>query len=331
MTTLFLHGIGHFRPENVIDNAFLEALDIGTTDEWILERVGIRTRRTVLPLDYIRHTRNRDLRAAHEAALYSNVETGRRAAQLALARAGLRTSDIGLLIAGGCAADMKIPAEACRIAAAMGIECPAFDLGSACSSFVAALHVLRQMSELADFVLVVNPENTTRVVDYSDRSSAVLWGDGSSAAVVSTRVPSRIAIRHTGFASSPEGHGAVRIPDGGHFAQEGSAVQHFAVRTTVSCVAPLVRAHRARPPGSRRLRFVGHQANLLMLQAIARRLELEPEEHWCNVVDYGNTGAAGAPSVLSEHWDDLRAGDEVLLAAVGSGLSWGSVQMEVTR
>ena len=68
-----------------------------------------------------------------------------------------------------------------------------------------------------------------------------------------------------------------------------------------------------------------------MLQAIARRLELEPAEHWCNVVDYGNTGAAGAPSVLSEHWDDLRAGDEVLLAAVGSGLSWGSVQMEVTR
>ncbi len=110
---LYLHGVGHFHPENVIDNHFLEQLDIGTTDQWILERVGIGERRTVLPLDYLKRTRNADLRAADEAALYSNVETGRRAALHALERAGLKPADIGMVVAGGCAPQMQIPAEAC--------------------------------------------------------------------------------------------------------------------------------------------------------------------------------------------------------------------------
>src|SRR5688572_27420579 len=97
---LYIHGVGHFHPENVIDNKLLEELDIGTSDEWIVERVGIRTRRTVLPIDYIRTTRNADLRAGQEAALYTNVETGKRAGLHALARAGLKPSDIGMVIAG---------------------------------------------------------------------------------------------------------------------------------------------------------------------------------------------------------------------------------------
>ena len=88
--SLYLHGLGHFHPETEITNRFLEDLDIGTNDAWIMERVGIRSRRTVLPLDYIRETRNRDPRAAREAMLYGNAETGRRAAEMAIARAGHR-------------------------------------------------------------------------------------------------------------------------------------------------------------------------------------------------------------------------------------------------
>lgn len=162
---LYLHSLGHFHPENVIDNQFLESLDIGTDDEWILERVGIRQRRTVLPLDFIRSSRNADLAAAQEAALYSNVETARRAALMALERAKLGPSDIGMVVAGGCAPEMQIPSEAARVANALGIEAPAFDVNSACSSFGAQLHLLAQMTALPRFVLVVNPENTTRVVD----------------------------------------------------------------------------------------------------------------------------------------------------------------------
>src|SRR5258708_24897905 len=94
--SVFLHGLGHFHPENEITNAFLESLDIGTTDPWIMERVGIRSRRTTLPLDYIRTTRNRDPRAAQEATLYTHAEAGRRAAEMALARAHLTAGGVRL-------------------------------------------------------------------------------------------------------------------------------------------------------------------------------------------------------------------------------------------
>jgi 3-oxoacyl-[acyl-carrier-protein] synthase III len=327
---LYLHAVGHFYPENVLDNRFFEELDIGTKDDWILERVGIRARRTVLPLEYIRTTRNADVRAGQEAALYSNVETGKRAALVALERAGLRAQDIGMVIAGGCCPEMSIPSEACRIAAALGIEAPALDINSACSSFAAQLHLLASMQGLPPYVLIVNPENTTRVVDYADRGSCVLWGDGTSAAVVSRVAPARVRIVETTLASAPAGASQVTIPRFGHFAQEGSVVQRFAIKTTTVCVQamlPAARERLARTGGS--LHFLGHQANLLVLESVVRRLQLAPHEHWFNVVDYGNTGAAGAPGVLSQNWDDISSGDVIILAVVGSGLTWSSLRMEV--
>ncbi len=327
---LYIHGLGHFHPDNVIDNAFLESLDIGTDAEWILERVGIRERRTVLPLDYIRDTRNADVRAGAEAVQYTNVETGRRAALHALERAGLQPSDIGMVVAGGCVPEMSIPSEACRIAAALEIEATALDINSACSSFGAQLHLLAAMDDLPPYVLVVNPENTTRVVDYTDRATAVLWGDGTSAAIVSTKEPSRLRIARTTLASSPAGCDAVIIPKSGHFRQDGSTVQRFAIKTTRSCLDHLIpgaQAHTAETGGE--IRFIGHQANLLMLQAVARKVELDNGHHWHNVEDYGNTGASGAPTVLSQHWDDITDGDSVLLVVVGSGLTWSSLHIEV--
>ena len=327
---LYLHAVGHFHPENVIDNRFLEELDIGTNDEWILERVGIRARRTVLPLDYIRRTRNADVRAGQEAALHTNVDTGRRAALHALDRAGLSPKDIGMVVAGGCCPEMSIPAEACRLAAALGIEAPAFDINSACSSFGAQLHLLASMDDLPPYVLVVNPENTTRVVDYSDRATAVLWGDATSAAIVSREWPGRARIVSTSLASSPMGWKAVTIPRFGHFVQDGGSVQRFAIKTSgagLEALLPAARAHVAKTGG--RVRFIGHQANLLMLEAVARRAEIEPQDHFHNVVEHGNTGAAGAPSVLSQHWDDLKDGDSLVMVVVGSGLTWASLRLEM--
>lgn len=327
---LYLHSLGHFHPENVIDNQFLESLDIGTDDEWILERVGIRQRRTVLPLDFIRSSRNADLAAAQEAALYSNVETARRAALMALERAKLGPSDIGMVVAGGCTPEMQIPSEAARVANALGIEAPAFDVNSACSSFGAQLHLLAQMSALPRFVLVVNPENTTRVVDYRDRANAVLWGDGTSAAIVSTQVPARLAVTRTLLESSPAGCALVTVPRFGHFAQEGSQVQRFAIKTTLACLERLLpgaRARVARTGG--RVRFVGHQANGMMLDSVAKRAGVDAADHFRNVEDFGNTGVAGAPSVLSQRWGELGAGDSVVLVVVGSGLTWAALELEV--
>lgn len=330
MRNLYLHGLGHFHPENVIDNRFLENLDIGTNDEWILDRVGIKTRRTVLDLEYLKKTRNKDPRAAYEASKYSSADTGKRAALHALERAGLEPKDIGMVVAGGCAPEMCIPAEACRIAAALGIEVPALDINSACSSFGAQLHMLGQMDALPPYVLIVSPENTTRVIDYSDRASAVLWGDGTSAAVLSTQVPSRVKVTATTLASSPAGCNLVVVPRTGHFRQDGSAVQRFAIKTSVACLEAMLPGARARAAETGGVvRYVGHQANLTMLQSVARRVEVDAAHHWHNVADYGNTGAAGAPTVLSQHWDDLTGGDVILLVVVGSGLTWSSVRLEI--
>ncbi|MBW2545585.1 MAG: ketoacyl-ACP synthase III, partial [Deltaproteobacteria bacterium] len=121
---LYLHGLGHFHPENVITNRFLEELDIGSTEGWILERVGIRTRRTSLPLDYIKTTKNQDTRAAFEASLYTNAQTGALAARLAMERAALKPEDVGMVVSGSSAPDYVTPAEAATVAAELGMDVP---------------------------------------------------------------------------------------------------------------------------------------------------------------------------------------------------------------
>jgi 3-oxoacyl-[acyl-carrier-protein] synthase III len=324
---LFVHGLGHFHPENVITNAFLESLDIGTDTEWILERVGIRERRTVLPLDYIRATRNADVRAAREAALYDNAETGARAARLAIERSGIPPEEIGLVISGGCGSDYAIPGDAARIADRLGLRAAAVDLSAASSSFGAQLHFLAafRAEAMPDFVLLVQPENTTRMIDYCDRDSCVLWGDGAAAAVMSSRVPSRVRVDLTSVASNPAGWDKVTIPTAGHFRQDGRAVQTFAIKTMRDLVAG-IRARVAKPL---RLKFVGHQGNMLMLQSVCRYCGIPEDRHMHNVGNFGNTGAAGAPAVLSQAWETLQDGDEIAVAVVGSGLTWSGLRLTV--
>jgi 3-oxoacyl-[acyl-carrier-protein] synthase-3 len=320
---LQIHGVGHFHPENVIDNAFLESLDIGTTDEWILDRVGIRERRTVLSLDYVRDTRNADPRAAYEASRYTNAQTAGRAARMALERAGLEPGDVGMVIAGGCSPQYLTPAESCTVAAELGIQAPAFDINSACSTFVAQLNFLGKMrpETLPDFILMVSAENNTRVVNYSDRATAVLWGDGSSAAIVSPRVPARAAVRRTTFASDPSGWDNVTIPTGGFFVQDGPAVQRFAIRRTAATAEELL-AKRDEDLDVEPW-FIGHQANLTMLRSSANRAGVPESRHLYNVDCFGNCGAAGAPGVLSQNWDRFSPGERIALVVVGAGLAWG--------
>jgi 3-oxoacyl-[acyl-carrier-protein] synthase III len=321
--TLFLHGVGHFHPENEISNRFLEELGIGTNDAWILERVGIRSRRTVLPLDYIRATLNRDVRAAPEAALYDTAELGKRAAERALARAGIAAKDVGLVIAGSCAADLSTPAEACVIAGRLGIEAPAFDVGSACTTFLAQLRLLSMMHEAAlpPYVLLVVQDALTRTVDYSDRATAVLFGDGAAAAVVSTSVPGRARILHTALESDPSASDKVTIPRLAHFAQDGRAVQMFAIRKSQ---AEWERLKGARGEDERALHLVGHQANLRVLLTVCERAGIDPLRHHTNVELFGNTGAPSALSVLSEGFEKWGDEDDVALIGVGAGLTWGS-------
>jgi 3-oxoacyl-[acyl-carrier-protein] synthase-3 len=325
---LYLHAVGHFHPETVLDNQFLTSLDIGVDAKWIEDRVGIIERRTTLPLDYLRQTRNREPRAAAEAAHTTATEMSAGATRMALERAGLEASQLGMIISGGCSPEMQIPADSSRIANALGIGATCFDLHSACSSFASQIHFLNQMrpEALPDFVLVVNSEAFTHTIDYNDRRQAVLFGDAASAVIVSSRVPSPNVITDTSFGSDPAGQQYVTIPTGGHFAQEGHAVQAFAIKTTTD----VVRSLQSNVPESEKLRqvFIGHQANLRMLENVCKRTGIALTDHYSNVGYFGNAGAAGAPTVLSQNWDELRH-TVILLAVVGSGLAWGG--MRITR
>ena len=321
--TLWLHGIGHFHPENEITNRFLEELDIGTNDAWILERTGIRSRRTALSLDYIRETRNRDLRAAGEASAYTTAELATRAAELALRRAGISASDLGLVISGSSAPDHLSPADACNVARLLGVDVPAFDVNSACTSFLAGVHVLSMFdpARVPDYVLLVAPDSLTKTVDYTDRSAAVLWGDGAAAAVISTRVAGAARLLGASLASRPTAGEKVVVPRLGYFAQDGRVVQAFAIRQTALGYDRLREAHAE--PG-RPLHFVGHQANLRMLETVCRRCEIPEELHHSNVEWYGNTGAASSATVISMRWEKWRSSDDVAVVGVGAGLTWAS-------
>jgi 3-oxoacyl-[acyl-carrier-protein] synthase-3 len=331
---LYLHALGHFHPETVISNAFLESLDIGTDETWIVERVGILQRHTVLPLEYIRRTLNKDPRGAMEAATLTNGQTGARAGKMALVRAGRTADDVGMVLSGSCSPDECIPAEANRVAEALGVDAPALDVASACSSFATQLYFLEAMrpEKLPDFILVVNPENSTRVVDYSDRSTCVLWGDCSTAALVSPRIPGPWKVTETRLSGDPAGASKVRVPRLGHFTQQGSEVQKFAIKRTHETLEAIRGAFLERNPGKTEadVTFIGHQANLRMLESVVRRGGVPPGRHLYNVDQRGNVGSSGAPSVLSEHWGQAALGDTVALCVVGSGLTWSGVLLEKT-
>lgn len=314
-------GTGKAHPKTVIDNAFLEELDIGTSNDWIMDRVGIATRRSVLPLDYIRETRNASPCAAPAAADITQTALGAEAARKALASAGIEPEQVGLLVLGTSIPQMSIPANGCLIANEIGVQAPTFDLNSACSSFSAHLHFINSMQrdKLPDYILLVQSETYTLSLNYSDRNSAVLFGDGASAQVLSARHPGKARILDTIFESDPSSWDKVYAPSHGHFCQEGNAVQRFAIQKTVSTAKKLLKDEEIGP----HTYFIGHQANLRMLESSASRIGIAPSNHFYNVNVKGNCGAAGAPSVLAEHWKHFKPGDRLIIVTVGSGLSWG--------
>ncbi len=317
----YIHGIGHYHPENEITNKFLEELDIGTSHDWIMERVGITSRRTALPLDYIRETRNSDLRAANEAAEISLAETGKLAGEMALKRAGIEPSQIGLMLAGSSASDTQTPVEAARIARELGIEAPVMDVNSACTSFFAALHLMSMMHarKVPEYVMLVQPEAVSRTVNFNDRNSAVLWGDATTAVVLSAKVPTRARISGCELVSDPKGADNIVVPRAGYFSQNGSAVQKFAIKKTLEQIQRL----RKRAQSGRPLQFVGHQANLRMLENVCKLAGIATEHHHKNVDKFGNTAGSSSTAVLSMRWEEWRPGDQVAVTGVGAGLSWG--------
>ncbi len=325
---IFIHGIGHFHPENVIDNAFLEGLNIETNNEWIMERVGILARRTVLDLGYIRDTYNVHPASMGSHIQCSNTDLGVRAGRIALQHAGLLPEHIGMVIAGGSLPQYSLPAEACMVAAGLGIEAFSFDLNSACSTFAAQMHLLNQMdpATLPEYILVVITESMTRSVNFRDRRVAVLWGDGAVALVVSKTKRSNMYVTHTRMTSKPSGCNIVTTPAGGHFVQDGPVVQKFAIKRSLETIEALRLQYQL---GVNDHYYIGHQANLRMLSTVCKLANISEERHLYNVDQFGNCGAAGAPIVLSQNWLKFRAQDTIMVVVVGAGLSWGGMIIKV--
>jgi 3-oxoacyl-[acyl-carrier-protein] synthase III len=325
---LYIHGIGHAHPETEISNDFLEKLGSGLSASSIADRLGILSRRSVLPLDYISHTFNANPKDALLVASHTPTRLGAAAAQMALERAGIVESDVDLVIANCCTPVETMPAEAQRIAAHLQIHCKAFDVFSASSGFALHLDYLRSLRPemLPRFTLCVCTATFTTVVNYHDAIDAAIWGDGAAAWIVSAKRPDNgMSVLHTCYGTEPRRCETVIVERTGHFRQNGVAVGHFSIGQT----SKVLRTLRSNFDFDwRRTYFIGHQANARMLNAVCRSEGIPSERHLSNVAQIGNQAGAGAPATLSMNWDRLERGALAAVVVVGAGLSWGSVLLQ---
>jgi 3-oxoacyl-[acyl-carrier-protein] synthase-3 len=316
-------GLSTYVPPRLLTNADLEKL-VDTTNEWILQRTGIRERHIVDP-----GTATSDL--AKEASLG------------AIAQAGLTPDDIGFIVVGTTTPDTLFPSTACLLQHKIGARHAwGFDLGAACSGFVYALTTGMQMvaSGAHEHALVVGADVMSSIIDYQDRTTCVLFGDGAGAVVLSAAQEGEPSI--IGYAHEIDGAGgpALCMPAGGsrlpashetveqrlHYVkQDGQTVFKFAVRKSEEICRRVLEQHGFEP--SDIALFVSHQANRRIIQAAATRLGLPDEKVVINLERYGNTTAGTIPLALADAVADgrLKKGDLVLLASVGAGFTVGSM------
>ncbi|KOG45171.1 3-oxoacyl-ACP synthase [Streptomyces virginiae] len=297
-------ALGHYQPSRVLTNADLEQM-VDTSDEWIQSRVGIRTRRV-----------------AAEDESVSDMAT--KAAEHALAKAGLTGADIDFVIVATCTALDRSPNTAARVAAAVGAQVPAaIDVNTACSGFPHAMALADQSIRTgsATKALVIGVEKLTDFADWTDRTTCVLVGDGAGAAVVVASEEPEIS--PVVWGSVPEMGRAVRIEAPSNtFAQEGQSVYRWA--TTALPKVALEVCERAGVKPEELGGVVLHQANLRIIEPLARKIGAVNAVIAKDVVESGNTSAASIPLALSKLVErgEIEKGSPVLLFAFGGGLSY---------
>ena len=330
---MYIYSMGHYFPENVLENSFFDQLDIGSAADWIKDRVGIEARRSVLTKEIISSLRHgKTDRVALKAAghIESIASMSEKSWKLAISRAHVVSESIDTVIGGTSVPDDDIPASACVIAAQLGLErVRAFDVNSACSTFVVQSHVMRGLiaSGLTAEGSIFCSERYTTRVNYSDRRNSILFGDASITAVVSsTPKPGALKVIDSLVESAPSGWEHIHLPDGMFFHQNGAAVQKFAVTKTIAAAQDILARNHLKVNEAHW--FIGHQANYRMLTSAMEKMGVPESRHLFNVVQYGNQGACGAPSVLSQNWDRYQKGDYIVMAVVGAGLTWGSLLLQ---
>lgn len=322
---LQITGTGIYLPSRILTNQDLEKL-VDTSDEWIFSRTGIRERR---------------IASETETSTWMGVQ----AAQQALAQAKIQASDLDLILVATVTPDSFFPSAACRISAKLGATgCPAFDLQAACSGFVYGMIVAEQFlrSGAARNVLIVGTERLSSVVDWRDRNTCVLFGDGAGAVVLQQNEASRGILAFDWGADgasadllhlhNPQSRGLATKPPAPLapdcivmagkeiFKQAVNAMADSALRTLQKAGVNL---------GDVRC-VISHQANIRIIDALVDKLKFPRERCFANVHRYGNMSAACIPVALHEAGSEmqLQKGDKVLLVAFGGGLTWASALLE---
>lgn len=328
--SIAITAMGHMHPAFKIDNKLFEALEIDALAGWVEERTGIKSRYSVLSEPQILDLRwkRTDINSLRQSGQLTMISTMAKDAWDTLSKRapGLNPE---LVICGSSVPDYDIPANASVIAANLGMSATAFDANSACSSFVTDLMVARSLLATKSYVnaCIFNIERYTTRLDFSDRKSCVLFGDGGAACYLSTDPQdSGLEIIDCLTRSDPQGYGQVVIPENGYFWQNGAAVQKFAISKTCLSTEEILSRNNLKINDIDY--FIGHQANLRMLASVCEKLGISQERHLYNVDRCGNQGGAGAPCVLSENWERFKSGDIIVITVVGSGLTWGSVLLK---
>lgn len=315
MTYARIAGTGSYLPDRILSNADLEKM-VETTDEWIVERTGIRERHI-----------------AAENQVTSDLAL--EAAKKAIEAAGIDVQAIDLIIVATTTPDRIFPSTACILQAKLGIAngAPAFDVQAVCSGFVYGLTVADSFikSGQAKCALVVGAETLSRITDYTDRGNCILWGDGAGAVILQASEQPGIVSTHIhadgryqqllyvdgGVSLKTEGQAYMRM--------EGNAVFKVAVNTLDAIVDETLEANGLSKSDIQWL--VPHQANIRIIQATAKKLGMSMDNVVLTVDRHGNTSAASIPLALDTAVRDgrIKAGEMVLMEAFGGGFTWGSV------
>ena len=318
-------AVGSYVPERVLSNADLEKL-VDTTDEWIFTRTGIRERRIAAPDEFT-----------------SDLAT--KAALLAMERGNIKPEQIDLIIVATITPDMPFPATACLVQQKIGARrAAAFDMEAACSGFIYGLEIGQQfvMSHTYETVLVIGAEKLSSIINWRDRNTCVLFGDGAGAAILQNRPDTHGLLTACMGADGSKSDllslpgGGSRCPatpqsvaDGLHFLRmDGKETFKNAVNAMYTAAEEVLR--RCEVDISQIKCVIPHQANQRIIDAVGDRLGAKPEQVFVNLHKYGNTSAASVAIALDEAVSSgrIQRGDLILLLVFGAGLTWGAAVIE---
>jgi len=319
-------GIASFVPEDILTNAELSTM-VDTSNEWIISRTGIKKRHIL----------------KGEGKGKGTSDMASPAVKRLLEKTNTKAEEVDLLICATVTPDMQFPATANIISDNVGLKNAfSYDLNAACSGFLYAVQTGRVFVEsgLYKKVIIVGADKMSSIVDYTDRTTCVIFGDGAGAVMLE---PTTEDVGIVDAQLNTDGSGKVHLHQkaGGsvkpasletvearehYIYQEGQAVFKFAVSRMADAAADMMVKHQIKPEELAWL--VPHQANLRIIDATARRMKIDPKQVMINIQDYGNTTNGTIPLCISDYEKHLKKGDKIILAAFGGGFTWGAIYLK---